>query len=231
MATLTPYVYQPKPKGTNVLIGRNSGSFISQKDWDRQQEAKAKAVQAKYIQSIINDFQSAQDKANAANELRYGQGIGIYDELAASYQPGQPYSPTYQSSLDLLQRNISAYAPGGTFGQGARTQFDVGARQSRGRAFQGLVSSGLANVTGSYDLQAAKDRGLFNLQLEDQRVGLETGARTTKATSLSAYDLQRRQALERTLTGKTGFIERREDIAPDPNLLARLIEQGASAYA
>ncbi len=151
--------------------------------------------------------------------------------MTARYQPGQAYSPTYQASIDELQKNIAGFEPGGTYGQGALATYDVGARKSRASAYQSLVSSGMANVTGSFDRQAATDRGVFGKQVEDERTRFLTGARTTYSQSLSDYDRWRREALERTQTGKVGFIERREDVQPDPNLMMQMLTRSSSAYA
>ena len=188
-----------------------------------------KQEQQTRLDKLLKEFQAAQDKANLENLKRYKQGLGIFDELATTARPGAPVSPTVQRSRDLLQENIGTFAPGGSFGEGAKAEFEEGARQSRGRAFQNLVSSGMANITGAFDVQATKERGRFGLNLEDIRAGRETGARTALSTSLSGFDESRRLALERARTGKTGFIERREDIGPDPNLLAQLIAQASAA--
>ncbi len=189
------------------------------------------AVRQLEEQKIIDEFKAGQEEANLANIERYDQGLSIYDALVERYQPGQTYSPTYQASVDELQKNISDFQPGGTYGQGALATYDVGARKSRASAYQSLVSSGMANVTGSFDRQATVDRGVFGKQVEDERTRFLTGARTAYSQSLSDYDLQRRQALERTQTGKIGFIERREDAQPDPNLLFQMLSRSSSAYA
>ncbi len=211
-------------------------AFLSPKISARRQQRRQQIAEqinrgrVKKKLTLTEQFQEAQEKANLANLQRYEQGLGIYGQLETQFQPGTAYSPTFQTSQDLLSRNIESFQPGGTYGQAQLGQFDVGARQARSSAYQQAVGSGLANITGSFDVQARKDRGLFSRSIQDERTKLLSGARTTQATSLSAYDLQRRQALERTLTGKAGFIERREDIGPDPELVARLSSQRASAY-
>ena len=177
----------------------------------------------------MEEFKAAQDAANAANELRYQQGLGIFDEMTAAASPDASRSADFQSSLDLLQSNVDRFSAGGGYGEGARSLYAEGARKSRASAFQGLVSSGMSNLTGSYDRQAAFDTGLFNKQVEDTRIGLQAGAVSSKAGALSSFSEQQRLALERAKTGRTGFIERREDIGPDPQLFSQLMAQAASA--
>ncbi len=206
---------------------RRDRETVSQRAYEDRLRRESQARQDR----VIADFREAQERANAANLERYGEGLSIYEDMTARFQPGQAYSPTYQESIDVLQRNITEFEPGGTYGQGVMSRYDVGARQSRASAYQGLVSSGMSNVTGSVDRQAALDRGRFGQEVEDERTRFLTGARTTYSQSLSDYDRWRREALERTQTGQVGFIERREDVAPDPNLMAQLIRQSSSAYA
>jgi len=200
----------------------------------KEEEGRVAAIRAQSQaeqDKLMADFQSAQDEANAANEERYQQGLGIFDEMMAGSGANAPRSADFQSSLDLLQSNVDRFSAGGGYGEGARSLYAEGARKSRASAFQGLVSSGMSNLTGSYDRQAAFDTGLFNKQVEDTRIGLQAGAVSSKAGALSSFDAQRRLALERARTGKTGFIERREDIGPDVNLYSSLLQQAASAYA
>ncbi len=196
------------PKAPKIEIGVSRGGGPSRAD------------------KLIAEYKAAVEKANLANIKRYEQGLGIYANLIGRYQPGAPISGTEQSARDLLRQNISTFEPGGTFGQTARSQYDVGATQSRAAAFQNLVSSGMSNVTGSFDRQASIDRGRFGLNLEERRAGLETGARGELSRSLTQAESARRLALERSTTGKIGFIERREDVAPDFNLMANLLQQG-----
>ncbi len=212
------------PTDRSFTSGDRSAYAAYTEEYNRQE------LQAKTDQ-ITADFKAQQDKANAANEKRYQEGIGIYDQMISDYQSGSPYSPTYQASLDKLNENISEYQQGGTYGEGAMAMYDVGARNSRASAYQSLVSSGMSNITSSFDRKAALDRGLYGKQVEDERTRFLSGARSAYADSLNTYDQNRILALERSRVGKTGFIERREDIAPDPNLLATLITQASSAYA
>lgn len=82
------------------------------------------ADQVAYIDKLIEQ----QDKANAANEQRYSQLLGLYDRIASTYQPGGVLEQAFTSQLERTKSR------------------DVG------KATQSLVSSGLANTTRATNL-------------------------------------------------------------------------------
>lgn len=96
-----------------------------------------------------NAWQTAADKANAANEKRYEEAKGIYQGIAETY------------------------APGGTFGQGALATFERQKTRDISSASQSLVDSGLYNttVTAGLDKKYEEEVGNpFRLNLEDVRM-------------------------------------------------------------
>lgn len=220
-----PYgIPEPVVKRSSIIPGRF--------DYENQvaiRKYHADVERARRVQKVINQFEAAQEKANLENIKRYEQGLDIFEQLRQHYMPDTPRSPSYTEGMGLLQENIEDFQPGGAYGQGAMGEFDVGARQSRSRAFQGLVSSGMSNVHGAFDIQALKQRGQFGKTVEDERMRMLTGARGAKAGALMTSDEARRQAIERIRTSEIGFIERREDTPPDPNLLAQMVSQASSA--
>jgi hypothetical protein len=126
----------------------------------------------------INAFAAAANKARAANEERYKQGMSLWDQIIQRYQPG------------------------GAFGAGAMASYERGKTKAVGAGMQQLVSSGLANTTVAATIGKKYEEEVgtpFRTQLEDMRMG-----RLSEAQS-----------------GKAGFIERREDVGPDPNLAMR----------
>lgn len=101
-------------------------------------------------QGIIADFQTAMDKANAANESRYQEGLGIYDELITMFQPG------------------------GDYGKGAAAYYEQGKSKAKASNTQSLVNAGMANLTqgGGFDKSYEKDVGVpFWLNLNDMQMG------------------------------------------------------------
>ena len=131
------------------------------------------------VDTLIAQFQAQQESANAANELRFKQGMDIFDRI------------------------IKQQEAGGTFEKATEAAIERGRVKSVAQGTQALVSSGLASTT-----QAAGLGKKF-----EEEVG--TPAR------LQAADVQS-QRLMQALTGKAGFIERREDVGPDFATIAGL---------
>lgn len=116
----------------------------------------------------------------------------------------------YAEAQKLYDEIIKRYQPGGEFGKGAISQYERGKVRSLASAAQNLVSSGLygTSVTAGLGKKYEEEVGTpFRLQLEDIRMG----------------------RLSEAERGKAGLIERREDIGPDPALIAQLAMQATSA--
>jgi len=75
------------------------------------------------LNTFIKQLQKQQASANAANEARYAEGKGIY------------------------QQALSRFGEGGTYGQGVEAQIERGRTQSLAQGSQALASSGLYNTT------------------------------------------------------------------------------------
>jgi len=105
--------------------------------------------------SVIASFQSAMDEANAANEERYQQGMGIYDEMIEMFQPG------------------------GGYGEGAAAYYGQAKEQAKASNIQELTSSGMANLTsgGGFEKSYEQDVGVpFWLNLNDMQMQALAGA-------------------------------------------------------
>jgi hypothetical protein len=75
------------------------------------------------VDTLIAQFQEQQQRANEANELRYQEGLGLYDEL------------------------IEDTAAGGTFEKATEAGIARGREKAVAQGTQSLVSSGLASTT------------------------------------------------------------------------------------
>ena len=131
------------------------------------------------VDNLIAQFQAQQEKANLANELRYRQGLDIFDRI------------------------IKQQETGGTLQKATEVAIGRGRTKSVAQGMQALVSSGLVSTT-----QAA---GLGKKYEEE--VGVPA--------RLQAADISQ-QRLNQALTGKAGFIERRQDTGPDFATIAAL---------
>ena len=158
---------------------------------------------ATYPYSSIDAFQKATDAANAANEVRYSQGLGLWDQI------------------------VQQYAPGGSFGQGAMASYQQGKNQSLASSAQGLVSSGLYNSSTTAGLGARYEQNVgstFRANLADQQAQAETQAlqgkagfierRTDKAPDASLFaNLQKGAS---NTAGSQGGIPFANDMGKDP---------------
>lgn len=91
-------------------------------------------------------FSGAAAQATAANEARYAQGMGLWDEIIQRYQPG------------------------GGYGEGALASYERGKTRAVGAGMQQLVSSGLANTTVAATIGKKYEEEVgtpFKLQLQD----------------------------------------------------------------
>lgn len=75
------------------------------------------------LDELLASWQGQQDRANAANELRYSQGMEILDQIIGNYESG------------------------GSFEKATEAALKRGETQSVTRGVQSLVSSGLSNTT------------------------------------------------------------------------------------
>lgn len=112
------------------------------------------------IDTLIQQFQEAQEKANAANEARYAQALVEYDKI------------------------IELYSPEGAFGKGFEAQLERGRTKAVAQGTQQLVSSGLYGTTTTAGLGKKFEEEVATparLQMEDIRMQRLAGAREAKA--------------------------------------------------
>lgn len=108
----------------------------------------------------------------------------------------------------LNQQGIAQFSPGGSFGRGFLEQIERQKTNTIAQQTQGLVSSGLSNTTLGGNLGAQFEQNVgtpARLQLADVQAQRLSQARGTQA----------------------GFIERIQDVGPDPALLSNLVSQAA----
>ena len=134
--------------------------------------------------------------------------MGLVDTLIAQFQAQQERAnlaneQRFQQGMEIFDRIIKQQEVGGTFQKATEAAIERGRVKSVAQGTQALVSSGLASTT-----QAAGLGKKF-----EEEVGVPA--------RLQAADVQS-QRLMQALTGKAGFIERREDTGPDFATIAGL---------
>jgi len=110
--------------------------------------------------SAIQQYVDSAADANAANEARYGEALGLYDQI------------------------IAGYAPGGGYGAGAMQSYQQGKQQSIAGGMQNMVSAGMQNTTGAATLGQKYEQEVgnaFRLNLADQQMNAYTAALEGKA--------------------------------------------------
>ena len=144
--------------------------------------------------------------------------MGLVDTLIAQFQAQQERAnlaneQRFQQGMEIFDRIIKQQEVGGTFQKATEAAIERGRVKSVAQGTQALVSSGLASTT-----QAAGLGKKF-----EEEVGVPA--------RLQAADIQS-QRLTEALTGKAGFIERREDVGPDFATIAGLAKSiGAGRQA
>ena len=112
------------------------------------------------VDELIANFQQAQERARAANETRYQQGLDIFDRI------------------------IERYKEGGTFLQSTEAQLERGRTKSVAQGMQALVSSGLSSTTQAAGLGKKFEEEVgapARLQAQDISSQRLSGAETQKA--------------------------------------------------
>lgn len=117
----------------------------------------------------------------------------------------------YEQAMQIYDEIISRYRPGGEFGAAALGQLEQRKVRDVGKETQQLISSGLYGTT---------TMGATGRRWEETVGGPER---------LKLEDIQM-QRLSEAQVGKAGFIERREDVGPDPGLIAQLAMQAGQTY-
>lgn len=112
----------------------------------------------------------------------------------------------YKQGLAIYDEIIGRYKKGGGFVKGAEAKLERAKKKDVAAGMQSLVSSGLAGTTMAAGLG----------RRWEEEVG-EPGR-------LSIADIAG-QRMAQAQVGKAGFIERRQDIGPDPGLVSQLLQQ------
>lgn len=174
----------------------------------------------------------AADDANKANEKRYQQALGIWNQL------GGQHNILMNRAEGALGRQLDAIRSGfqgarsSLAGQGQATKSDILAREKQNLAStqQSLVSRGLY---GSTTLDAA-NAGIYSdtnreMSAVDQAIAQmmaqlqvgQAGAEAQAHGGMAAFQQSRYSTLADLLGGKIGTIEGRQDVAA-PSILSQL---------
>lgn len=152
------------------------------------------------IQDIIDRYQQLMDQANAANEGRYQQGLGWYDDQFKLLQQG------YGSARkDIMQ-----------VGRQALSDIQRQTAERQGMTMQSTMDRGFFNssVLDALQNRNVEEGNRATADVQERIAGLRSGL-TERQTG----------ALAGSLGDKIGFLERRTDLAPNFRDLIPLIQQ------
>ena len=182
------------PASTAEQIRQDAVSYSQ--DADAAKASQPNAADS-FVTKALGDLQSAQDKANAANEKRYSEGLGVYDKAfgLAGETGGSTLSP-YNGTGQMFS-GYGGGQPIGLYG-GAPNVREVAARdvstpqlyrsrmdqindaetQDRARMQQNLINSGLFGSSQNANLDRAvvadKNRALNQVTDAQARAQLDT---------------------------------------------------------
>lgn len=156
--------------------------------------------------SIASAVQSGTDQANAANQVRYNQGLGV---LSGGANSAQNYITQAITNSDKV-------------GGQARERVGMDLANAQGRTAQSAVSRGIGNTTILDSLQRGntKDAEFANQGIDEQM-----------ANRKSALNLQQANQANQGAGSIAGFIANRNDIAPDLSTYGNFARQAAASTA
>lgn len=115
----------------------------------------------------------------------------------------------YTEGKDIYSQIAGMFGPESSYGQSYLQQYDTTKKQALANQLQSLITSGLGNVTTTSNLETAYE-GQVGVPFRTQLADLMMSKRAEALGNLA------------------GFIERREDVAPSPELLANLVTQSTA---
>jgi hypothetical protein len=176
---------------------------------------------------MVNQFQSAQDKANAANEKRYGEMMAGYAGLESSQN--NQYGGLIDSLTGRLEDRYDK-GMGILENAGAQEKEDIkqdyhnlGTEQGQDMVSRGFDMSTIKQTTEQGNKrEERKSLGRLNDRLTNQRSGVHGQLSGDIANMLASMGQNKINATSGTAQNKLGAMERRTDAGPDMAMFANL---------
>ncbi|MCP4598505.1 hypothetical protein [Neptuniibacter sp.] len=133
-----------------------------------------------------------------------------FQSIMSSFQASQAAATKanldrYRTGLGIYDEVISRYKKGGGFVKGAEATLARTKKKDVASGMQSLVSAGLAGTTMSAG------------------IGKKWEEEVGSPARLSIADVAG-QRISQAQLGKAGFIERRQDVGPDPGMISQLMQ-------
>lgn len=205
--------------------------------------------QSKNLETLINEYQTAMDNANAANQARYDQGMGMYDDLISSSQQGFDqrldsltqmtdadldaiiggYQDRYETGMDMLQGRSMDSLAGRDRRRVSALASDANPVNLRANpALAGAVANSMQQGTNrdfNEEDAAAEDamrrrRFANHRDMSGEQRSAEDRYRQQRTVMLDAATEQQNRAMQDLPKQKIGFMGRKEELAPTLDQIA-----------
>lgn len=205
--------------------------------------------QAKNLETLINEYQTAMDDANAANQERYDQGMGMYDDLISSSQQGFDqrldsltqmtdadldaiiggYQDRYETGMGMLQGRAMDSMRGRDRRRASALAADANPVNLRANpALAGAVANSMQQGTNrdfNEEDAAAEDamrrRRFQNYRdMSGEQRSVEDRYRQQRTAMIDAAREQQNKAMQSLPKQKIGFMGRKTEIAPTLDQIA-----------
>ena len=199
--------------------------------------------QARNLETLINQYQLAMDEANAANQARYEQGMGMYDDLISSSQEGFDqrladltqmtdadldaiiggYQDRYQTGMDILQGRAMDSMRGRDRRRARalaadRNPVNLRANPELAGAVAGSLQQGTNRDFNEEDAaaeDAMRRRRFANYRaMTGEQRRAEDQYRQQRTAMINAAKEQQSRAMQDLPKQQIGFVQRRQDLAP-----------------
>lgn len=204
------YAGRQKPSGSGTWRTWRGG-YLTPQEYSK--------VQYLEQQGLENEYKTAYDQAKAANEQRYDEIKGGYQNAYTNFQNAGPAEMTFdQAMFDGL-------------GNQSKKDAKLASTYARASGVQSLVNSGLVGTStmGAVNSRVNRDYvdsiGRINDNLRREQMGYKTDTDRFNAVSQNDYN----KFLSNIDLSKLGFMERREDEYPDQALYAKLAQSLGNA--
>ena len=247
------YDTSPRYGGGTNFTGFIDGQRYTDRELyqDALKSGSSSQRQARNLETLISQYQQAMDDANAANQARYEQGMGMYDDLISASKAGfdqrladltemtdadldaiiSGYQDRYQTGMDILQGRAMDSIRGRDRRRARSLAADANPVNLRANpelagAVAGSLQAGTNRDFNEEDA-AAEDAmrrrrfAAYRAMTGDQR-SAEDRYRQQRTAMINAAKEQQSKAMQDLPKQQIGFVQRREDIAPTLDQIADL---------
>lgn len=211
--------------GTSKLLGGSSKSKDPY-EWYKQNPEEIpgalargrdpqKYAKNRYMFDLLDEYETATQDANTANERRYQQLMQESGQLEKLYRD-QKYIPQDFDDYD--------------YGEAAKEEVEQERRYGQAESLAALNRQGLggSTVVGSVIRQSRDAAGRAKANIESGVRQYQAQQRNVGRQERMGFDAQRLANIAQARSGKMGIMERKTDIGPDPQFFSQMFQFASS---